>query len=81
MARTSEETPAPLSGRQRILRESRILLLVPVLLYLLACLLSSHPDDPGWSHSASITGALHNFGGLTGAYLADIMLSLIGIAA
>ncbi len=81
MARTSDDLSSPLSARQRIWRESRILLLVPVLLYLLACLLSYHPDDPGWSHSASVTGAMHNFGGLTGAYLADIMLSLVGIAA
>ena len=57
------------------------MLLVPVLLYMLACLVSYHPDDPGWSHAGSVTAPIHNFGGITGAYLADIVLSFFGIGA
>ena len=68
-------------ARRRIWRESLVLLAVPVLLYLLACLVSYHPDDPGWSHSGSVTGPIHNFGGMAGAYFADIVLSFFGIGA
>ncbi len=67
--------------RRRVWRESLILLAAPALLYLLACLVSYHPDDPGWSHSGSVTGPIHNFGGMAGAYFADIVLSFFGIGA
>ncbi len=81
MARTQEDIRATIGGRQRVWRESLILLLAPFLLYLLACLVSYHPDDPGWSHAGSVTAPIHNFGGVTGAYFADITLSLLGIGA
>ena len=81
MARTQQEIRTSTGSRQRVWRESLILLVAPVLLYLLACLVSYHPDDPGWSHSGSVAGALHNFGGVTGAYFADIVLSFFGIGA
>jgi len=81
VARTQQEIRTSTGSRQRVWRESLILLVAPVLLYLLACLVSYHPDDPGWSHSGSVTGALHNFGGVTGAYFADIVLSFFGIGA
>jgi DNA segregation ATPase FtsK/SpoIIIE, S-DNA-T family len=68
-------------GRRRMWRESLILLVVPVLLYLLACLLSYSPEDPGWSHSGSVTGDIRNFGGVAGAWFADIGLSFFGLAA
>ena len=67
--------------RRRVWRESLILLVVPVLLYLLACLMSFDSADPGWSHSGSVTGEIQNFGGLAGAYFADIALSFFGFAA
>ncbi|MEJ5208255.1 DNA translocase FtsK 4TM domain-containing protein [Denitratimonas sp. CY0512] len=66
---------------RRVWRESLVLLVVPVLLYLLACLVSYSPEDPGWSRSGSVTGPIGNFGGVAGAYFADIMLSFFGIGA
>ena len=81
MARTQQEIRTSTGSRQRVWRESLILLVAPVLLYLLACLVSYHPDDPGWSHSGSVAGPLRNFGGVTGAYFADIVLSFLGIGA
>ena len=77
MATTVSDNP---SGR-RIWRESLILLVVPVLLYLLACLLSYSPEDPSWSHAGSVTGAVKNFGGLAGAWFADLALAFAGLAA
>ncbi len=67
--------------RRRIWRESLILLAAPILAYLLACLVSFSPEDPGWSHSGSVTGPIRNFGGMAGAYFADIALSFFGIGA
>ena len=81
MARTQQDVGKSSGGGRKVWRESLILLVAPVLLYLLACLVSYHPDDPGWSHSGSVTGAIHNFGGVAGAYFADIVLSFFGIAA
>ncbi len=69
--------PAP----RRLWRESAILLVVPVLLYLLACLVSYSPSDPGWSHAGSLTGGIQNFGGRIGAWIADLTLYLLGISA
>ncbi|HEY3520919.1 MAG TPA: DNA translocase FtsK 4TM domain-containing protein [Rhodanobacteraceae bacterium] len=62
---------------RRILREAAVLLLLPVALYLLVCLVSHNPADPGWSHTAEAS-AVHNFGGTVGAYLADLLLYLFG---
>ncbi len=62
-------------------RESLVLLLVPVLIYLLACLLSYSASDPGWSTSGSVTGGIENFGGLFGAWFADLLLAFCGVAA
>jgi DNA segregation ATPase FtsK/SpoIIIE, S-DNA-T family len=77
---------APIAARtqddrlRRRLRESLIILLLPVVLYLLACLLSYHPADPGWSHAGD-DGQVRNFGGLAGAYMADLLLYLVGLVA
>ena len=81
VARTQTASKGANGSRQRIWRESLILLLVPVLLYLLACLVSYHPDDPGWSHAGSVVAPIHNFGGITGAYFSDIVLSFFGVGA
>ena len=81
MARAQADNPTPQASERSIWRESLYLLVVPVLLYLLACLMSYHSEDPGWSHAGSVTGPIRNFGGVAGAYLADILLSFFGIGA
>ncbi|WP_018749107.1 DNA translocase FtsK, partial [Chitiniphilus shinanonensis] len=62
------------------LRESWWFLLVAAVLYMVLALASYQPSDPGWSHSASQANVL-NRGGLVGAWLADILLSLFGMSA
>ena len=58
-----------------------MILIAPLLLYMLASLLTYAPSDPGWSHSGSITAPLQNWGGRVGAWLADVLLSLTGYVA
>ena len=55
--------------------------IAPVLLYLLASLVTFSPEDPGWSHSGTVTAPLHNVGGWIGAWLADVLFNLVGFAA
>ncbi|MGH8075071.1 MAG: DNA translocase FtsK 4TM domain-containing protein, partial [Lysobacter sp.] len=72
---------APNPRRQRLWRDIALILIAPLLLYLLASLFSFSPNDPGWSHSGSVTAPLHNVGGRVGAWLADILLHLTGYVA
>ncbi|HXH00767.1 MAG TPA: DNA translocase FtsK 4TM domain-containing protein, partial [Xanthomonadaceae bacterium] len=70
-------TPA----RQRLWRDLALIAIAPLLLYLLASLVTFSPDDPGWSRSGSITAPLHNMGGRVGAWIADVLLYLCGYVA
>ncbi len=67
--------------RQRLLRDIALILIAPFLLYLLVCLATYSPDDPGWSQSGSVATPLHNRGGPVGAWLADVLLYLTGYVA
>jgi S-DNA-T family DNA segregation ATPase FtsK/SpoIIIE len=65
---------------QRRLREVAFLLLLPLVIYLFACLLSYSPQDPGWSH-AGTPDKVHNFGGSIGAWIADLSFYFFGYLA
>ena len=62
--------------RQRLWRDLALIVIAPLLLYLLACLVSYSPDDPSGSNSGSVTGHVHNLGGLAGAWIADLLFQL-----
>ncbi|MBS0194803.1 MAG: DNA translocase FtsK 4TM domain-containing protein [Proteobacteria bacterium] len=86
VARTSKDRPArapvePLPPSRKFWHEIALVVVVPALLYLTASLLSYSYDDPGWSHAGSLTGALHNYGGSAGAWLADVIFYFCGYAA
>ena len=49
-------------------------------LFLFIALLSFSSEDPGWSHSTSFQ-SIHNACGLFGAWLADFILSFLGLMA
>ena len=72
---------APSPKRQRLMRDISLIVIAPLLLYLLASLVTFSPTDPGWSHSGSITAPLHNLGGRVGAWIADVLLYLCGYVA
>lgn len=50
------------------------------MIYLFLALFSFNPRDPSWSQTA-MNGPIHNWGGATGAYFADILLQLFGCVA
>ncbi len=68
-------------ARQRLVRDIPLIMIAPFLLYLLVCLFTFSPQDPGWSHSGSVTAPLENAGGRVGAWLADVLLYLCGYVA
>ncbi|HRP73829.1 MAG TPA: DNA translocase FtsK 4TM domain-containing protein [Luteimonas sp.] len=78
----NEAAAPPNPRRQRLLRDIAMILIAPLLLYLLVCLATYSPDDPGWSTaSGGVTAELHNAGGPIGAWIADVLLYLTGYVA
>ena len=71
----------PLQTRlSSLLREARWILFAALAAWLTLVLATWNAADPGWSHSVP-AGAVHNRGGMLGAYLADILLYLFGFSA
>jgi DNA segregation ATPase FtsK/SpoIIIE, S-DNA-T family len=62
------------------LREFGALVLLPTVVYLLICLLSYHPGDPGWSHAGD-SNHVENVGGAIGAWIASTGLFFLGLSA
>lgn len=82
MSSTEQATrnPKPATQKARLARVSQDAQQLVFLLltgYLLLALLGYHRDDPGWTH-ASGDGEVHNSMGRLGAWLADMILWLIG---
>jgi len=79
--RVSPTSSQALSPRfERLLRESRWLLVVALLGYVALVLGSYAKTDPGWSFSGS-GEPIVNRGGHVGAWLADLLLYLFGVSA
>ncbi len=64
----------------RLLREIALFGALGLAIVLTAALFSYHPDDAAWSSSGA-GGAVHNWIGITGAWMADVLLSLFGYVA
>ena len=70
-----------LPGRlSRLFREARWILFAALAVYLTLVLATYNSGDPGWSHAVQIDH-VHNSGGRFGAWLADLILFLIGASA
>jgi S-DNA-T family DNA segregation ATPase FtsK/SpoIIIE len=78
MAKKASSDPLP-PRVVRLLRESAGIALLGVALYLVLILYGYNRADPGWSHSGEIPA--QNPGGLAGAWLADLLLYLLGVSA
>lgn len=59
------------------LREGAFIICLALAAYLLLSLVTYTPGDPGWSHTGS-AGIVDNKGGRVGAWLADLLLYLLG---
>ena len=62
------------------LKESVILLIFTFTAYLCLIIFSYSPIDPGWSQTSS-TSQIYNKGGPAGAWIADLLFSILGITA
>ena len=67
--------------RQRLWRDLALIVIAPLLLYLLACLFTYSPADPGFDRDSSLLAPLHNVGGAVGAWIASFLLFLCGYVA
>ena len=65
---------------KRRLREAGALLLLPLALFLLACLLTYDARDPSWTNASQIN-LVHNFGGTFGAHIADLLRWIFGLVS
>lgn len=63
----------------RVAKEGGLILAIGGNLFLLLALLSYDPRDPGWSH-LGYQGRIGNLAGVTGAWIADLVISLLGLA-
>ena len=79
MARTPPSRPSTSLNDtlQRRLREVGFLLLLPLAVYLFACLWTYNAGDPGWSHAGQ-PDRVANFGGAIGAWIADLLFYFCG---
>jgi S-DNA-T family DNA segregation ATPase FtsK/SpoIIIE len=78
-AEKSSKTPLP-AKIASLLREAKWLALIAAAAYLLLILASYQPSDPGYWHSAT-AAVTHNAGGVVGAWIAEMLLSVFGISA
>lgn len=63
-----------------VLREGRLFLLVAVSVFLMISLLSYSSEDPGWRQAQS-NAVISNYGGRVGAFISDLLFSLLGYMA
>ena len=78
---TPVDAPTPLPNRLlRLLSEARWLGFAVISVYLTLIFFTFSVQDPGWSHATSLNRA-SNWGGLIGAWLADLFLYIFGFSA
>ncbi|MCV6628110.1 MAG: DNA translocase FtsK 4TM domain-containing protein, partial [Cellvibrionaceae bacterium] len=77
---SNSEQSEPKQRLLKVLREGALIGSVLVCAYILLALISYSPVDPGWSRTG-LGDEIHNAGGPTGAWLADVFFSLFGYLA
>ena len=80
-SKNAASKPAMSPRRQRLWRDLALIAIAPLLLYLLACLFTYSPTDPGFDRDSSLLAPIHNLGGLAGAWIASFLLFLCGYVA
>jgi DNA segregation ATPase FtsK/SpoIIIE, S-DNA-T family len=81
-AQPTSRAPTAVSGHvARGLKEGELIAFSALTLYLIIALYSYSTKDPGWNFTGSGGTHIYNAAGTTGAYAADILLSLFGYLA
>ncbi len=80
-SKTAAAKPGMSPRRQRLWRDLALIAVAPLLLFLLASLMTWSPADPGYSQTGSITAPIHNACGKVGAWIASVLLALSGYVA
>lgn len=76
-----ETTPAwKVESNRRLINDALWLLATLVVAYVVIALLSFRMSDPAWSRGVIRGDSVANFGGLFGAYLADVAYYLFGLS-
>ena len=65
----------------RLVREVMWIALAALGVFLAIILATYSHEDPGWTHAIGESGLIHNAGGVVGAWIADVLLSLFGFSA
>ncbi len=78
--RKKAETPKINPQVSKGLREGMLFIFSALAVYFFLSLVTYNPDDPGWSHQGP-SETVRNFGGVVGAWFADIFLYLFGVMA
>lgn len=79
MSSNSQEMEIP-SRLTKLLLEGLFVTTTAMAIFLIIALSSYHTDDPGWSYFGAEM-AIHNAGGKTGAWIADILVLFFGYIA
>jgi len=80
---SAADRAGPPPRHQRLVRDVASIVIAACLLYLTVCLATHSMDDPGWFSRGSngVTVPLYNTGGPVGAWIADLLVGLMGYAA
>jgi len=69
------------SNEHRRVREISGIVLLTAAVFIILCLVSYSPSDPSFTHFVGGDVRIHNLGGIVGSYMADILLTALGVTA
>jgi S-DNA-T family DNA segregation ATPase FtsK/SpoIIIE len=70
------------TSRRSLKREIPGIVLFAIAIFMVLSLISYHPSDPSFNvtHGTRVK-TIHNFGGIVGSYLSDLLLQVLGLAS
>jgi len=69
------------SHEHRRVREISGIILFAAAVFIILCLVSYRPSDPSFTHFVGGAARIHNLGGIVGSYMADILVTALGVTA
>ena len=80
-ARLEKESTEKQLKDAKLVREVTWIALAALGVFLAIILATYSHEDPGWTHAIGESGLIHNAGGVVGAWITDVLLSLFGFSA